>query len=196
MAAFRGITVDEYKSTCMTFQLLYAFHQTPFGKCLVAVTDTDGEVAYLTFVDEDEEEAVRDLQAKWSLTQISKDTGDKTVSVVRRIFDYDSQRLHSVRVLMKGTEFQIKVWRSLMEIPMGTVVTYEDVARMVNCRAPIAVGSAISKNYVACVVPCHRVVAKNVCAATDTRVPGTKFALHKYAWGIKRKIDILTYEKQ
>ncbi|XP_024885349.1 uncharacterized protein LOC112463278 isoform X1 [Temnothorax curvispinosus] len=187
MVVFRGMTVDEYKSNCMTFQLLYAFRRTPFGKCLVAVTDTDGDVAYLTFVDDDDDEtkAIGDLKAKWPLTKISEDIGNKTETVVVRIFHPDGSQLRSVRVLMKGTEFQIKVWRSLTEIPGGSVTTYEEVARMTDCKAAIAVGSAISKNYVAYVVPCHRVTAKRANAR------GTK-----YAWGLERKHAILEYEKQ
>lgn len=176
-----------YKSNYMSFQLLYAFHQTPFGKCLVAVTDTNEDVAYLTFVDGDEATALKDLKAKWPLTGAQEDTGNKTGTVVARIFHPDDSQLHSVRVLMKGTEFQIKVWKSLTEIPGGTVITYEDVARMTGCspKAAIAVGNAVSKNYVAYIVPCHRVIAKN------TRVRGTK-----YAWGTERKETILKYEKQ
>jgi len=187
MVVFRGMTTEEYKSNYMTFQLLYAFHQTPFGKCLVAVTDTNENVTYLTFVDDDEATALRDLKAKWSLTRASEDTENKTDAVVAKIFHSDDSQLRSVRVLMKGTEFQVKVWRALMGIPGGTVTTYEEVARMADCnpKAAIAVGNAISKNYVAYVVPCHRVTAKNI------NVRGAK-----YAWGIERKKAILEYEKQ
>ncbi|KAL6257995.1 hypothetical protein P5V15_011590 [Pogonomyrmex californicus] len=184
MVVFQSITVDEYKNNYMTFQLLYAFHQTPFGKCLVAITDTDEDVAYLGFVDDDEAMALRDLTAKWPLTVVSKDTANKTGTVIEKIFH--SNDLHSVHVLMKGTAFQIKVWDSLIKIPGGTVTTYEDVARMVdyNPKAAITVGNAISRNYIAYVVPCHRVAAK-----THTRNT-------KYAWGLERKEAILKYERQ
>lgn len=178
--------MDEYKSSHMTFQLLYAFHQTPFGTCLVALTDTDEDVTYLTFVNV-KAAALKDLKAKWPLTRISEDTGNKTDAVIAKIFHSDASQLSSIRVLMKGTEFQLRVWRALIEIPGGTVTTYEEVARMAGCnpKAAIAVGSAIARNYVAYVVPCHRVTAKN------TRIPDTK-----YIWGIERKKTILEYEKQ
>lgn len=180
------MTVDKYKSNYMTFQLLYAFHQTPFGKCLIAVTDIDEDVAYLTFFD-DEASALADLKVKWPLTRISEDTENKTDAVVAKIFHPDDPQLRTVHVIMKGTEFQIKVWRSLTEIPIGTVTTYEKVAQMVDCnpKAAIAVGNAISKNYVAYIIPCHRVIAKNM------RLQGTK-----YAWGSERKVAILEYEKK
>lgn len=183
--SFRSITVDEYEKSCMTFQLLYAFHRTPFGKCLIAVTDIDEAVAYLAFVDDDDEtEAIRNLKAKWPLTRMleeSTSVGNKTGTIVAKIFRFGDVQL---RVLMKGTHFQIKVWRSLTRIPEGTVVTYEEVARMVDCKAAIAVGSAIAQNYIAYIVPCHRVVAKCV------------HARGKYAWGMERKKAILEYEKQ
>ncbi|XP_011878019.1 PREDICTED: uncharacterized protein LOC105567628 [Vollenhovia emeryi] len=188
MVTFRGITVDAYKSCYMKFQLLYAFHHTPFGRCLVAITDTDEEVAYLTFVDDDDEtEALKDLKVKWPLTGLSEDTGRKTLTVLVKIFNPVGPQLRSVGVLMKGTEFQIKVWRSLTEIPQGMTITYEEVARMANCRAAIAAGSAISKNYVAYAVPCHRVVPKGIYA---------RGCGNKYAWGMKRKNAILEYERQ
>ncbi|KAG5327029.1 MGMT methyltransferase, partial [Acromyrmex heyeri] len=190
MVVFRGITVDEYKSNYMTFRLLYAFHRTPIGKCLIAITDTDESVTYLRFIDneyDDEVTALKDLKAKWPLTQTLKDTDNKTDAVIAKVFHPNYSQLDSIHVLMKGTEFQIKIWRSLIEIPGGTVTTYEEVARMVGCnsKTAIAVGNACSRNYVAYVVPCHRVVAKNthVCGIKNT-------------WKIERKEAILKYEKQ
>ncbi|XP_012527012.1 bifunctional transcriptional activator/DNA repair enzyme Ada [Monomorium pharaonis] len=185
MVVFRSMTVDEYKNNYMTFQLLYAFHRTPFGKCLIAITDIDEDIAYLTFFD-NETTALADLKAKWPLTRTLEDTRNKTSVIVAKIFNPDDSHLH-VRVIMKGTEFQIKIWKSLIGIPRGTFTTYEEVARMAdyNPKAAIAVGNAISKNYIAYVVPCHRVLSKNMY------LHGTK-----YAWGIERKKAILEYEKQ
>lgn len=180
------MTVKEYTRHYMSFQLLYAFHQTPFGKCLIAVTSPGKTyVAYLTFVDDDDVAALRDLKLKWPCTQTSKDIINKTNAVVAKIFHPAGPQLHSIRVLMKGSEFQIKVWRALTRIPKGAVTTYEGVAWMAgNPRAAIAVGDAVSKNYVGYVVPCHRVGPKNVNRVT------------KFAWGLERKTAILEYEKQ
>ncbi|KMQ91867.1 regulatory protein ada-like protein [Lasius niger] len=183
MVLFRSITVDEYKNES-TFQQLYAFHETPFGKCLIAITDTDEDVIYLEFVDGDESEALKILKQKWPMTKTLKDTKNKTKNIIEKIFHPDNtSHLHSVGVLMKGTEFQIKVWRSLISIPKGTITTYEKIAQMIdNPKAAIAVGTAISKNYIAYIVPCHRVKGKN--------------GSNKYAWGIERKEAILEYESQ
>lgn len=183
MVSFRSMTVNEYKNEYETFQQLYAFHQTPFGKCLVAVTDTGDEVTYLGFVDKDESEALEILQQKWPLTKTLKDTKNKTKAIVEKVFDpeFGTSKLHSVGVLMKGTEFQIKVWRSLTSIPKETIVTYEKIAQMIdNPRAAIAVGNAVSKNYIAYIVPCHRVKGKS--------------GSNKYGWGVERKEAILKFE--
>lgn len=174
--------MEEYKDNCRRFQLLYGFHDTPFGKCLIAVTDTD-EIAYLTFVDESEHEALEVLRKIWLTTTILEDTKDKTTNIIKKIFYDDAFQLNFVSVLMKGTEFQIKVWKSLTTIPKGTVLTYESIAQMINHpRAVRAVGNAISKNYIAYIIPCHRVKGKN--------------GSNKYSGGVERKEAILEYEYQ
>ncbi|GAB1862916.1 methylated-DNA--[protein]-cysteine S-methyltransferase [Camponotus japonicus] len=155
MVIFRSITVDKYKNVYMTFHLLYAFHQTPFGKCLIAITDTDEDVTYLGFADEDESEALKILKLKWPMTKILEDTENKTKAIIEKIFHPDTSRLHSIRVLMK------------------------DIG---NPKAAIAVGSAISKNYIAYIVPCHRVKGKN--------------GSNNYSWGVERKEAMLEYERQ
>lgn len=183
MVIFQGITVDKYKNVCMTFQLLYAFHQTPFGKCLIAITDVDEDVTYLEFADRDENEALKILKQKWPMTKILEDTGNKTKAIVEKIFHPDTSHLSSIRVLMKGTEFQIKVWRSLINIPNKTITTYEKIAQEIdNPKGAIAVGSAISKNYIAYIVPCHRVKGKN--------------GSNNYSGGVERKEAMLKYESQ
>lgn len=182
MVVFRSITENEYKNEYMTFQQLYAFHETPFGKCLIAITDTNEDVIYLGFV-EDESEALKILKQKWSMTKTLKDNENKTKNIIEKIFHPDTSDLHSVSVLMKGTEFQLKVWKSLISIPKGTITTYEKIAQMIdNPRAAIAVGNAISKNYIAYVVPCHRVKGKN--------------GSNKYSWGVERKEALLEYESR
>nr|XP_012215433.1 PREDICTED: methylated-DNA--protein-cysteine methyltransferase [Linepithema humile] len=180
---FQSMTAKEYKGNCKTFQLLYGFHYIPFGKCLIAVTDTDENVAYLAFVDENEQKALEALKKIWPTTTILKDTKKTTTNIIEKIFHDDASQVNFVSVLMKGTEFQTKVWKSLTTIPRGTVLTYESVAQMIdNPKAAFPVGNAISKNYIAYIVPCHRVKGKN--------------GSNKYAWGVERKEAILEYEYQ
>lgn len=182
MVKFQSMTLKEYKDNCRTFQLLYGFHHTPFGKCIIAVTDTDENIAYLAFVDEKtEQESLQVLKRTWHETAVLKDAKNKTASIVERIFHGDASQLDFVSVIMKGTEFQTKVWKSLTTIPKGTIFTYEKVAQIIdNPKAAFAVGNAISRNYIAYIVPCHRVKGKN--------------GSNKYTWKVERKEAILKYE--
>lgn len=182
MVKFQSMTTAEYKMDPSAFKLLYAFHQTPFGKCVIAITDTNKAVVYLGFVDDIEAHALKVLKNEWPLTEISEDTGDETKSIIKAVFQSDVPLLDSLCILQKGTEFQVKVWKSLMTIPKGECTTYEEVAKRIeNPKAIRAVGNAISKNRIAYIVPCHRVTGKK--ADSD-----------KYAWGVQRKQAILKYE--
>lgn len=183
MIKFQSITTDEYKMNRSAFKLLYAFHQSPFGKCLIAITDANKAVVYLGFVDGAEAHALKILENEWPLSEISEDTGNKTKSIIEAIYQPDALSLDSFCILMKGTPFQVKVWESLMVIPKGESITYEEVARRIeNPKAIRAVGNAISKNRVAYLVPCHRVTSKRINC-------------DKYAWGVQRKQAILNYER-
>ncbi|XP_014488549.1 PREDICTED: bifunctional transcriptional activator/DNA repair enzyme Ada [Dinoponera quadriceps] len=183
MVKFRSMTSDEYKMDQSTFRLLYAFYPTPFGKCLIAITDMDKAVVYFGFVDGVEERALKILQNEWPLSQLSEDTGRETKSIIEKVFQSDEASLDSLCVLLRGTLFQVQVWKSLMTIPKGECITYEEVAKTIdNPKAIRPVGNAISKNRVAYIVPCHRVTNKK--ADSD-----------KYAWGVERKQAILRYER-
>ncbi|EFN77065.1 Regulatory protein ada [Harpegnathos saltator] len=177
------MTSSEYKMDRSTFKLLYAFHSTPFGKCLIAITATSKAIVYLGFVDGIEAYALKVLKNEWPLSEISEDTGDGTKNIVEEVFQPDVTSLDSICVLLKGTSFQVKVWKSLMTIPRGESITYEEVAKIIqHPKAIRPVGNAISKNRVAYIVPCHRVTGKK--AEND-----------KYAWGVQRKKAILKYER-
>lgn len=183
MVKFLSITTDTYEIAGPKMGLLYAFHPTPFGKCLIAVTNTDKAVAYLGFVDGTEAQALRALEKEWSLSKVSKDTENEIKNIVEEIFGSDASSLDSICVLLKGTDFQVRVWKSLIDIPKGTSTTYEKVAKMIdNPKAIRAVGNAISKNRVAYIVPCHRVRGKT--------------GSNKYTWGVERKEALLKYERQ
>lgn len=184
MVKFRSMTTNEYKMDRSAFKLLYAFHPTPFGKCLVAITNTNKAVVYLGFVDGVETYALMVLENEWRFSEISEDRGNETKNIIEEIFRPDVSSLDSICVLLKGTSFQVNVWKSLMTIPKGESITYEEVAKMVeNPKAVRAVGNAISKNRIAYIVPCHRVKGK--MANND-----------KYAWGVQRKQAILKYERE
>lgn len=179
MVLVRAMTPQEYKLNQTEFKVIYGFHSTPFGDCLLGITSTDGAVAYLAFVDKGNEEALAALKGVWPLTDLVEDTGSVTNSIVRNICAASLD--DSLSVLLKGTEFQTKVWASLMQIPRATTITYEQVAMIIgNPKASRAVGNAVMKNNVAMLVPCHRVKGKS--------------GSNKYKWGAGRKEMIIAHE--
>nr|XP_012141282.1 PREDICTED: methylated-DNA--protein-cysteine methyltransferase [Megachile rotundata] len=183
MVRYRRMTPEEYKSNCSNFKIIYAFHSTPFGKCLLGITNTDKAIVYLAFVDKSNEEGLTKLQDNWPLSELIEDTNNETDETIQKIFNHRVFVDDSILVVLKGTEFQIKVWQSLMNIPEGTTTTYEKVAESIDKpKASRAVGNAVMKNSIGYLVPCHRVKGKSGSS--------------KYAWGPERKESILIHEKK
>jgi AraC family transcriptional regulator of adaptative response/methylated-DNA-[protein]-cysteine methyltransferase len=135
-------------------------HPSPFGFCLVAATDKG--ICSLSFLSGlRHREAVIHLRKQWRRATFIEDRST-TKAVVYRIFD-PSRRAGDppLNVIMKGTNFQVRVWEALVRIPPGFVASYEDVAARVGAPAAVrAVGNAVSRNPVAFLVPCHRVIRK------------------------------------
>nr|XP_033329513.1 methylated-DNA--protein-cysteine methyltransferase, inducible isoform X1 [Megalopta genalis] len=183
MVRSRTITQDEYKQHHAEFKIIYGFHSSPFGKCLVGVTDTDKAVAFLTFVDDSNEKGLAKLKSCWPLSELVEDNDNETSQIMETIFPSGTIVNNSLTLLLMGTEFQIKVWQSLLDIPKATTVTYEQVAQNINNpKAVRAVGNAVMKNKVVYLVPCHRVKGKS--------------GSNKYKWGPELKETILSYERQ
>jgi AraC family transcriptional regulator of adaptative response/methylated-DNA-[protein]-cysteine methyltransferase len=158
--ACEAVTPGEFKARGKGLTIAYGFHDSPFGECLIARTDRG--ICWLAFVLGGGRKALLDeLAGSWKNARIVADPS-ATRSLVARI--YDPSRWKSATplpVLVKGTNFQIKVWEALLRIPVGTVVTYEDVALYIGFpKAVRAVGNAVGKNPVSFVIPCHRVVRK------------------------------------
>ncbi|KZC13381.1 PREDICTED: regulatory protein ada [Dufourea novaeangliae] len=181
MVLLQTMTSEEYKKNHTSFKIIYGFHPSPFGNCLLAVTNTDQAVAYLAFVDGNNEEALMDLKNSWPLSELVDDTANETQKIMRKICSPCAFVDDFLTLLLMGTEFQIKVWESLLRIPKASTMTYEQVALSINKpKAVRAVGNAVMKNKIAYLIPCHRVVGKS--------------GSNKYKWGTKRKESIMTYE--
>ena len=161
--------------------IIYGFHHTPFGECLVAITS--GKVCYLAFLlGGNRARARREMEEVWP-GALYKEEEKTTKSFVQRIFSVTGSGVLRVPVLMQGTPFQVRVWKELQNIPRGTTVDYKTLAERVGSpRAFRAVGTACGKNHIAVVVPCHRVVA------SDGSLGG-------YRWGVNRKKALLEWEK-
>lgn len=174
-----GMTPGEYKNGGLALNINYSFADTPFGKIIAASTDKG--VCHMAFVDEGERRAFDHLRSIFPNAKyvLSPDTKQQ---YALSVFDRDWNRLEEIKLHLKGTEFQLKVWETLLKIPAGGLATYADLATKSGyngaCRA---VGTAVGKNPVAFLIPCHRVIKA-------TGEPGN------YHWGEMRKNAIIAWE--
>jgi AraC family transcriptional regulator of adaptative response/methylated-DNA-[protein]-cysteine methyltransferase len=154
-----AVTPGEYKSQGAGLTIRYGVHPTPFGKCLIAITERG--ICHLSFVQTSEGEAIDGLVVEWMQARMIEDF-KSTVSLIEPIFDLRySHRGKPLNVHLRGTNFQLKVWEALLQVPAGTVTTYEGIAaRIGKPGATRAVGTAIGHNPVAVLIPCHRVIRK------------------------------------
>lgn len=176
-----AMTPGQFKNDGKGLSIHYGFHPTPFGKCLLAVTSRG--ICGLSFVPERKRaQVLQELRERWAGANLLEAPGT-TQPFVDRLFSRTtgSQRRH-LRLFLKGTNFQIKVWEALMKIPKGSAVSYEDLARAIGKpTAARAVGSAVGKNPIAYIIPCHRVI----------RQVGI---IGNYHWGTERKKALLAWE--
>jgi AraC family transcriptional regulator of adaptative response/methylated-DNA-[protein]-cysteine methyltransferase len=183
-----AMTPGEFKAGGAGLTIAYGFHATPFGECLVGVTQRG--VCALAFVGADGRAAeVAMLATRWPNARLVQDE-TQTAAVAARVFaPLDMQNSAGtpssrapIRLLLAGTNFQMKVWEALLRVPPGQVTTYADVAEAVGQpSASRAVGSAVGANPVAYLIPCHRVIRKTG-------------AIKDYRWGSTRKKAILGWE--
>ena len=176
-----AMSPGEWKAGGEGLTITYGFHPSPFGMALVMATERG--LAGLAFADPGEEKAAfADMSGRWPKAAYVEDR-DATAPLAQRIFDRDLWRPdRPLRVVLIGTDFEVRVWEALMRIPFGRLTTYSDVAaRLQAPKAARAVGAAVGKNPVCFVVPCHRVVGKSG-------------ALTGYHWGLTRKRAILGWE--
>ncbi len=179
--AIDAVTPGEFKTQGFGLEISYGFHPSPFGECLLATTERG--ICGLSFVEADtRDEALAILRSRWKKAEV-KESPQTTESLMDRIFPAGPEnRKRSVSLLLKGTNFQIKVWEALLRIPPGFVCSYEDVAKHIGKPAGVqAVGNAVAANPVAYIVPCHRVIRK-------IGVFGN------YRWGITRKKALIGWE--
>jgi AraC family transcriptional regulator of adaptative response/methylated-DNA-[protein]-cysteine methyltransferase len=176
-----AMSPGEWKARGGGLTIRYGFHPSPFGIALVMVTDRG--LAGLAFSDiGDEAACLEDMTCRWPNAEYVEDR-QATVSYAERIFE--SGRWTSdqpLRVVLIGTDFQVRVWESLLKIPFGKAVTYSDIANDIGKPTAMrAVGAAVGANPISFVVPCHRALGKSG-------------ALTGYHWGLTRKRAMLGWE--
>ncbi len=175
-----AVTPGEFASFGDGVRLRYGIHETPFGGCLIAATDRG--VCALRFVDEGTADvALDELHREWINASLIRES-TLTADLAARIFERQVVPGDPLHVLLRGTNFQLRVWEGLLRVPEGCLVSYGDLARRIGVpRASRAVASAVGANPVAYLIPCHRVL----------RSSG---ALGGYRWGIDRKLVMLERE--
>lgn len=176
-----AMSPGEWKKGAAGLTLRYGFHPSPFGTAVIIATERG--LAGLAFADPGEEiAALEDMQERWKLATYIEDHAG-TAALARRIFESSQwQAERPLRVVLIGTDFEIRVWETLLRIPMGKATTYSDIARTISApKASRAVGAAVGKNPISFVVPCHRVLGKSG-------------AITGYHWGLTRKRAMLGWE--
>ena len=171
----------EWKTGGVGLTLTYGFHPSPFGTAIVIASDRG--LAGLAFADPGGEQAsLADMQRRWPRATYLEDHAG-TAALAQRVFDTKSWRADQpLRVVLIGTDFEVRVWETLLKIPMGRAVCYSDIATNISRpKASRAVGAAVGRNPVSFVVPCHRALGKSG-------------ALTGYHWGITRKQAMLGWE--
>ncbi|MFQ3452550.1 bifunctional helix-turn-helix domain-containing protein/methylated-DNA--[protein]-cysteine S-methyltransferase [Bradyrhizobium sp. UFLA01-814] len=176
-----AMSPGEWKTGGGGMTLRYGFHPSPFGTAIVIATDRG--LAGLAFADHgDEQTAFADMKRRWPNATYVEDTSG-TTALAQRVFDTRLWRADQpLRVVLIGTDFEVRVWETLLKVPMGRAVSYSDIACKINSpKASRAVGAAVGRNPVSFVVPCHRALGKSG-------------ALTGYHWGITRKQAMLGWE--
>lgn len=177
-----ALSPGEWKAGAEGLTLAYGFHPSPFGEAIVVATPRG--LAGIGFVEGGARApALADMQRRWPRAVLAEDAA-ATAPYAARAFEPSRWRASDpLRVVFIGTDWEVRVWEALLEIPLGRAVTYSDIAARVDApKAARAVGAAVGRNPISFVVPCHRVIGKSG-------------ALTGYHWGVTRKQAMLGWER-
>ena len=180
--SIEAVTPGEYRASGKGLEIRYGVHPSPFGDCLVA--NTPRGVCDVKFLVEGKRARVNYLRRRWPEATLVEDPRD-TGAVAKRIFGEDRNHAtlgQPLPLFLKGTNLQLAVWRALLSIPCGCVTSYGDIAEQAGSPSAVrAVGSAIGKNPISYVIPCHRVIRRDL-------------GLGGYGSGLNRKRAMLAWE--
>lgn len=174
---FVGVTPNEYKKMGKNLDITYGFGFSPFGKTMIASTKKG--ICSLEFYEDIPDEIFARLQSTWKNANFIQDD-KKAQELLDKIF-IEKEKMN---LFVKGTNFQINVWKAILNIKSGEISTYSDVAELIGKpKAVRAVATAIGSNHVGFLIPCHRVISKSA-------------AMGGYRWGVDRKKVLLAYESK
>lgn len=180
--AAEAMTPGDYRRKGAGLVIRYAFVEGPLGRVLIGATDKG--ISWMSFADEGGDEAhLAEMKHDWSAATFVEDEAF-IAPLAARAFAFALNRKvdEPLRLHVRGTNFQLKVWEALLKIPYGTCVTYGDIAKDIGApRANRAVGAAVGANLVSVLIPCHRVILSSG-------------VIHNYRWGVARKKAVLAME--
>lgn len=173
-----GMTPAEYKNEGSYLTINYSFALSPFGEIIVASTPKG--ICHMSFA-EDHKEAIKNLTSIFPKANY-QNSADEIQKNAIRIFNLDWESLDKIKLHIKGSDFQLKVWQALLNIPMGQLSSYQNIANLISSpKASRAVGNAVGQNPVAYLIPCHRIIQSTG-------------ALGDYHWGHIRKTSMIGWE--
>ena len=178
-----AVSPGDYKARGQGIDLFYGYHPTPFGLAIVVATERGlAGIGFADPSDGGEATALDDMRKRWPKARFTADAM-RTAPFAKRIFEPTSwHEDRPLKVVLIGTDFEIRVWQTLLQIPLGSATSYSNIAQRIGApKAARAVGAAVGRNPVSFVVPCHRVLGKSG-------------ALTGYHWGITRKRAMLGWE--
>jgi AraC family transcriptional regulator, regulatory protein of adaptative response / methylated-DNA-[protein]-cysteine methyltransferase len=174
-----GVTPQQFKSFGEGLQIYYGYHATPFGMCFIAVAERG--ICRLHFIDEENKrDEYTIFSRQWNSATLIHDP-EVTQQYVSRIFNKEYNSDNPMKVLVRGTNFQVKVWEGLLKIPYGSVATFAQLAKIVQTNSIRSLASAVGKNPIPFLIPCHRIITK-------------EGEMGDYHWGRVRKKLILGSE--
>ncbi|XP_017847621.1 bifunctional transcriptional activator/DNA repair enzyme Ada [Drosophila busckii] len=162
----------------LPLNIKYGFVATTFGKLLLGLTGNDA-ICLLYFVQNDEKTSLEEVQQRWPKIELIPDAS--VLAKCSKIFASDKENLPTIELAVKGTDLQLAVWNELVKTSCGKTCTYTELAELVGRpKAVRAVASAVAKNEISILIPCHRIVSKSGAL--------------KYHWGGELKRELLNYE--
>ena len=174
-----AMTPGEFKALGERLVIRWGLHDAPLGRVLLGATERG--VCWLSFVTGDETTAMEEFAREWQGARLVRDEA-RTASMVLRAFALDGPGAGPLPLLLKGTNFQIKVWEALLRVPFGCLVSYRAIAQAIGQPAAVrAVGRAVGRNNISWLIPCHRVIL-------STGI------VHNYRWGTAQKRVLLAFE--
>jgi AraC family transcriptional regulator of adaptative response/methylated-DNA-[protein]-cysteine methyltransferase len=175
-----AMTPGEFKALGERLTIRWGLHDAPLGRVLIGVTGRG--ICWLAFVADDDAPVIAEFEREWRGARLVRDDG-ATAAVAERAFELAGPRGADPQpLLLRGTNFQIKVWEALLRIPFGRLVSYQAIARAIGQpRAVRAVGRAVGANNISWLIPCHRVIL-------STGI------IHNYRWGVTQKRILVDFE--